>query len=620
MCGIAGFLGVEGVGQAQLTEMLNSIYHRGPDDQAIYSDKNLYAGMNRLAINDLQHGGQPLFNGEKTVSLVYNGEIYNYPSLRKMLEDRGYVFRTKSDGEVICHLYDEFGESFCEYLDGMYALSLWDSIKEKLILGRDLIGEKPLYYAEIGSGLVFGSEIKALQQFKPLRLSLNYQAIWDFPTFLWIPEPQTIFNEIRALPAGSILIVENSALKLIKIRNRFEQRTNHRYGENGLIPEIRRVVEDAVDSRLLADVPVGCFLSGGLDSSIVTNLTVKKLGKIDTYSVGFESIVDPYHGKADESVHAANYAKVLGTRHHSIQMTAESCRSSLEDFIYFGDQPFAVSSGLGVLAIAKAAREDGIKVLLSGDCADECFGGYSWYSNLGINKPISINEFESDDTLSPVTFQSVGVPLKDRLDFISRLDGQNQAFSWHYYAHELEKKNLFSIDFMQEMKSSNRFFSNFKTSGDWNPIDFIKQDREFYLPQEMLRKVDRMTMAYSVEGRVPFAAPSIVALANCLSYDDMVKGQTLKWSLREAFSDVLPPEIIGREKHGFNIPIDHWLKVEWNDMVEETFRVGSALWRHKLIDEKSYKTAREMLFDQSKLNGHTIFCFIILNKWLEGLD
>lgn len=620
MCGIAGFLGVEGVGQDQLTKMLNAISHRGPDEQAVYCGENFYVGMNRLAINDLQLGGQPLFNRDKTVSLIYNGEIYNYPSLRKSLEGRGYDFRTNSDGEVICHLYDEFGESFCEYLDGMYALSLWDTKQEKLILGRDLIGEKPLYYAEIGRGIVFGSEIKALQQFKPLSLTLNYQAIWDFPTFLWIPEPETIFNEIRALPAGSILIADKGGIKLSKTKNQFEVRANFRDSDDGLVPEIRRVVEAAVESRLLSDVPVGCFLSGGLDSSIVTSLTVKKLGKIDTYSVGFESIDDPYHGKADESVQAASYAKALGTNHHTIRMTAESCRKSLDDFVYFGDQPFAVSSGLGVMAIAKAAREDGIKVLLSGDCADECFGGYSWYPYLGFYKSISDIDFEVGKTIPPVTFQSLGMPLKDRLNFISRYDGPIQAFSWHYYAHEKEKKKLFSIDFMQEMESSIRFFVNFKQFKDWMPIDFIRQDREFYLPQEMLRKVDRMTMAYSVEGRVPFAAPSVIALANRLTYDDMVKGKTLKWSLREAFSDVLPMEIIGREKHGFNIPIDRWLKVEWHDMVEETFRVGSALWRYGLIDESSRETALEMLSDQSKLNGHTIFCFVILNKWLEGLN
>lgn len=615
MCGISGFLSKLNHPPNTLERMLNAIRHRGPDDQVQFHDGPYNGGMCRLAINDLEFGGQPLFNTEQTVVVLYNGEIYNSPQLRNELIGKGYQFRTHSDGEVICHLYDEYGENLFERLDGMFAIALWDTDKEQLLLARDLAGEKPLYYAKRKNGdVVFASEIRAIRKFPEIDLSLNFQAIWDFPTFLWVPEPETVFNEIVSIPRGCVLRICNGNISLESYENKFKSSVELLCDED-IIAETRRVVTEAVRSRLLSDVPVGCFLSGGLDSSIVTTLAAQELGSIDTFCVGFESLSDPYHGTSDESDAAEKYAEKLGCRHHKIQVSSEDFRNDLQNFVYYSDQPFGVSSGLGVLAVARAAQQSGLKVLLSGDCADECFGGYSWYPHLSGK----VDSMESVRGTIPISFQNFGISLKKRLEVLNSYDAPTRAWAWHYYAHESEKSRLFSREFQQGLNSSIRHFQNYDESLDWSPKTFISQDRDFYLPQEMLRKVDRMTMACSIEGRVPFAAPAVLSLAERLPYPSMVKGNVLKWSLRQAFSDILPSEIVDRPKHGFNVPIDHWLKGDWSDLVDEAFAEGSALRRNRFVAMDAGKVAKNMLNDPNRLNGHTIFCYILLNQWLEGV-
>ncbi len=614
MCGIAGFLSHRLVGEDVLGRMVSALMHRGPDADGYFRDSSYAVGMRRLAIVDLAHGDQPLYGEGGQVVLIYNGEIYNYPELRRELEGKGHRFRTNCDGEVICHLYAHHGEDLFERLDGMFAAALWIKVERKLLLARDLPGEKPLYYAELGNDEVaFASEISALKQFPGLDLTLDRQAIWDFPTFLWVPEPATIYRGIKALPRGHLLSVTPAGMRLRRYENRFNRTPLLAADNAATLSETKRVVEAAVKSRLLSDVPVGSFLSGGLDSSIVATVAAAELPSLDTFSVGFDDVDDPYHGRADESAAAAATARVIGARHHPIRVSAKSFRNELDTFCRHGDQPFAVSSGLGILAVAKAAQEAGIKVLLSGDGADECFGGYSWYSHLDA-------VHRNGATVRPgvLSFQNFGIALPQRLAAIAAMPASQKAWAWHYYAHEDEKKGLFAGGFGEGLGSSLRHFAAFRADPAWQPIDFIAQDRDFYFPNEMLRKVDRMTMAYSVEGRVPFAAPAILAHADKLRYRDMVAPDgTLKTVLRQAFADRLPAEVVARPKHGFNVPIDHWLKHEWSDLVDETFSPNSALSASGIAAPGAGQVARAMLNDTERLNGHTIFCMIMLNRWLE---
>ncbi len=613
MCGIAGFRSYRPIDQSALERMLEALRHRGPDEAGYHRDGPFSGGMRRLSINDVAGGHQPLFNADRSVALLYNGEIYNYPQLRRELELKGHVFRTRSDGEVICHLYEHYREELFERLDGMFAAALWIAPERKLILARDIPGEKPLYYSQLPNGTIaFASEITALALCPGLDRALNHQAIWDFPTFLWIPEPATVYSHVSALPRGHILVVDDHGMRLRAYRNRFESEPLPSHELPVVVAETRRVVEEAVKSRLLSDVPVGSFLSGGLDSSIVATIAARELASLDTFSVGFEDVADPQHGRADESEAAAATARRIGSRHHAIHVTAQSFRSELDRFSRHGDQPFAVSSGLGILAVAKAAREAGIKVLLSGDGADECFGGYSWYASLTAraSRQPAVPE-------GIVSFQNFGMPLAQRVAAITALPSEARAWAWHYYAHEDEKATLFDPEFRTGLESSLRHFRGFRAE-PWRPVDFVAQDRDFYFPNEMLRKVDRMGMAYSVEARVPFAAPAVLSHADKLEFNEMVGADgTLKCVLRRAFADVLSEDVVARPKHGFNVPIDHWLKGEWADLVDDAFAADSALCRMGIVAPGAGDTARAMLNDTVRLNGHTIFCMIMLNAWLE---
>jgi asparagine synthase (glutamine-hydrolysing) len=613
MCGIAGFRSDRRVSDGALKGMVEALHHRGPDDDGYFSDGPFRCGMRRLSINDVAGGQQPLFNTDRSVALLYNGEIYNYPTLRRELEAKGHHFRTHSDGEVLCHLYEYHGEDLFERLDGMFAAALWIVPERKLLLARDIPGEKPLYYSELRDGsIAFASEINALRRFPGIDLELDRQAIWDFPTFLWVPEPATVYRRIKALPRAHVLVADDRGIRLRAYQNRFNREQLPGRDSDALIVETRRVVEQAVQSRLLSDVPVGSFLSGGLDSSIVASIAARELATLDTFSIGFEDLDDPYHGRADESAAAAATARRIGSRHHAIHVTAGTFREELERFSRHGDQPFAVSSGLGILAVAKAARESGIKVLLSGDGADECFGGYSWYPYLAEHSAV-----RAPASPGIVSLQSIGIPIAERLAIIEALPDAARAWAWHYYAHEQEKAQLFAADFGDGLSSSLRLFADFREAA-WRPVDFIAQDRDFYFPNEMLRKVDRMTMAYSVEGRVPFAAPSVLSHAAKLGFRDLVSADgTLKWLLRRAFVDVVPSEVIARPKHGFNVPIDHWLKHEWADLVERTFAQDSSLQRAGMLGPDAAGVVRAMLNDPQRLNGHTILCMIMLNMWLE---
>lgn len=610
MCGIAGYKTEERVGDEVLRHMVSTQRHRGPDSEGFYRGTGYQGGMRRLKINDLETGDQPLYNQDRMVALLYNGEIYNSPELRRELEGKGYRFRTHSDGEVICHLYDELGEDLFARLDGMFACALWDERRRRLILARDIPGEKPLYYARLqDGGIAFASEIKSLKRYPGIDLSLDLQAVWDAPTFLWVPEPATLYSGISSLMPGHLLVANASG---VRIRDYRPSSTDAPFETpEEAVAQTRSVVAEAVRSRLLSDVPVGCFLSSGLDSSLVTTLAARTRKDLSTFTIAFEDVPDPHHGTADESVAAADYARRLGTRHHTIRVTAQTFHDLLDEFCAAGDQVFGVSSGLGLLAVARAAREAGVKVLLSGDGADECFGGYSWYEHLdrAARRPVMAG------VAADVSFQNVGLDLAERLRALSSYPDPARAWAWHYYASESEKRRLLAPEVGRETKTSLRVFEG--RDGEWAPESFISHDRDFYLPNEMLRKVDRMTMAFSIEGRAPFVAPSVLAHARRLRLNHMVRDGQLKWALRRAFAADMPADVLSRPKHGFNVPIDRWLKSEWRHLVEESFGPGSALARHGLLHNGSLAAARNLLADPVRLNGHSLFTLIMLNRYLE---
>ncbi|CAM8409274.1 AsnB Asparagine synthase (glutamine-hydrolyzing) [Candidatus Methylopumilus universalis] len=607
MCGIAGIYSPNIDKVSSVKKMVSMLTHRGPDHDGYWGCGIYEAGMRRLSILDVAGGNQPLYDESGQIVLFYNGEIYNSLSLRSDLEKDGVHFRTNSDGEVICHLYRKYGRNLFSMLDGMFAVALWDNEKQLLILARDYPGEKPLYYSDLADGgVAFSSEIPSLLKCERVSSEIDMQSLWDFPTFLWVPEPATIYKKIRAILPGEGLEITPNGKHLFSFKNDIPTYSPSWDDDDEMVAEVRRVVIDAVTSRLLSDVPVGAFLSGGLDSSIVCMLARKSLKKLHTYCIGFENTFDPYHGFSDESILAAQYAAELGTKHRTIKVTSKDFKELLPHFLKSAGQPYAVSSGLGIMAVSKIAKSDGIKVLLSGDGADEAFGGYSWYSDIP-------STFDSSPTRTDI-FRFYDNDLS-RLDKIKRLAGyspQLRAWAFHYYASENEKASIFHPDI--RASSSLRLFDsiNFK-----EPLDYIRHDRSFYFPNEMLTKLDRMTMAFSVEGRAPFAAPSVQKFAQKLPWNALIRGDKLKWALRQAFAKDIPSAVTSRPKHGFNVPLDNWLKGEWRDLFEETFEDGSPLRRAGILSVDSKKQATNLLYDPKKVAGHVIFTFVMLHIWMR---
>jgi asparagine synthase (glutamine-hydrolysing) len=609
MCGIAGVFSPAGVDGDTVRRMVQRLVHRGPDSDGFWTGGAYSAGMRRLSIVDVAGGDQPLFDESGRVVLLYNGEIYNYPALRRELEAEGVQFRSHSDGEVICHLYRKHGRAVFERLDGMFAAALWDAERQVLLLARDFPGEKPLYYSKLPrGGVAFASEIPSLVEHPEVSRDLDLQALWDYPTFLWVPEPATIYRSIRAILPGEGLEVSASGVRPFSFKERIARPGGEVATDADAIETTRSIVRDAVHSRLLSDVPVGAFLSGGLDSSIVCTLASRQLEELSTFCIGFEDVDDPYHGRSDESAAAADYARKLGTKHTTVRVSSKDFRELLPTFVRAAGQPFAVSSGLGILAVARAARASGIKVLLSGDGADEAFGGYSWYPSIppsfGAQPAQSEGEvlrfLDRDGTLVQRTARVAGYPPRLR------------AWAWHYYASEAEKAALFHPDIRGQ--DSLHCFDRARFE---EPLDYLRHDRAFYFPNEMLAKVDRMTMAYSVEGRAPFAAPAVQYHAHRLGWDKLIRGDQLKWVLREAFKRDLPEDVVGRPKHGFNVPIDHWFRGEWRDLLLDTFAADSPLRRAGLLRPDAGGNALQLMDDPQKVAGHVLLTFVMLRLWME---
>ena len=612
MCGIAGLTGLS-VGVAGLERMASAIRHRGPEQTFLEVTANYSFASCRLAINALNDGQQPL--KAPGVTMVYNGEIYNHRALRQELAIAGVRVESAVDGAPVPYLYSSRGLAGLGRLDGPFALALWDEARKTLVLARDALGEKPLFYRRlVGGDFAFASESRALTQIDGHRTTLNLQALWDMPTFLWTPEPSTAFNEIFAVPAGHAVLFAAGVVEITPIPRVVREWPSPLRDEDA-ITLCRNLVEEAIDSRAMSDVPLGAFLSGGLDSSLVTLLLKTRQHNLQRcFSVRVPPFQDHQHGYVDEASQARELADQLRIPLTVVDLNQQRARSLLPMFVRAADQPSAVSSGFGVLAVAEAARESGIKVLLSGDCADEAFGGYSWYRYLGIpGRPPYRRESEP-------SFQDHGVPLDERVRELSLVNGAQRSLGWHYYATERAKGNIYSDAVARHVEPSVRLMAEWNPRQEWTFLDFVNNDRAFYLPQEMLRKADRFAMSQSVEVRVPFAAPWLLDFARALTPSQLVRGDTLKWLLRESFRDVLPAQVVSRPKHGFNFPIAEWLKGPWNDLVKSTFSPKSRLADLGLIHSGSLDAAAGLLVDEHRDNGHAVFSWIILEMWLEGLD
>ncbi|MFC1570911.1 asparagine synthase (glutamine-hydrolyzing), partial [Candidatus Omnitrophota bacterium] len=356
--------------------MCNKLYHRGPDDEGYFYDSEIMLGMRRLKVIDLETGSQPIYNEDKSIVTVYNGEIYNFKELRGLLEEKGHIFETRSDTEAIVHLYEEYGDSFVNKLRGMFSFALWDLRKKRLILARDRVGIKPLYYYVKNGKLAFSSEIKSLLTYPEISKSLNYRALHDYLTYMYVPAPETIFNDIFKLPPGHLLIYENNNTVVQKYWDVYSGDFDYgkvlKCDENEISTQLYDLMEESVKSHLVSDVPLGVFLSGGTDSASIVALASKVSDKpVKTFSIGFE---DKYFNELDN---AGLVAKQYKTDHHEF-IVKPSDIGLVEEILEFFDEPFADSSAIPTYYVSKYTKEH-VTVALSGDGGDEIFGGYGNY-------------------------------------------------------------------------------------------------------------------------------------------------------------------------------------------------------------------------------------------------
>jgi asparagine synthase (glutamine-hydrolysing) len=560
MCGIAGFIDVERSrdnAEQLINSMCKVIRHRGPDDQGVWVGDGAALGMRRLSIIDLAGGHQPIFNEDESVLVVFNGEIYNYQELKEELQARGHHFRTNSDTETIVHAYEEYGDDCVKHLRGMFTFAIWDRRRQRLLAARDRFGKKPLNYYWDGQRLIFGSEIKSILEANIPR-EVNPIALDEYLAYRWVPAPHTLFKDVSKVPAAHILIYEDGHI------------STKRYWELSFTPSCQddeataierthALLKEAVQVRLMSEVPLGAFLSGGVDSSVVVGLMSSMMSQpVKTFSIGFEE--DDY----SELPYARQVAKHFGTDHHEFFVRPELV-SVLPELVWAYDEPFADSSMLPTYYVSKLAREH-VTVVLTGDGGDEIFGGYNSYQR-------------------ELTISRIPGFIRFLLGYGSLLmpDGMRGKKRLSALRKDLATRCVqASVLFTPRLRSSMYFPEYFAQIHDYDPYErLIKEfravsdlsitaqqqhaDVQVYLPDDILVKVDKASMFNSLETRAPMLDHSLAEYVASLPTSIRTRDGVLKYLLKKIAVDMLPTEILTRRKQGFGVPIEHWLRRDLTD-------------------------------------------------------
>ena len=571
MCGIAGVVSVtreSEITEALVRRMCDPIVHRGPDDEGIYVHDGAGLGMRRLSIIDLAGGHQPVFNEDRSSWIVFNGEIYNFPELRPELESRGHRFYTRTDTEVIIHLYEEMGSDCVQKLRGMFGLAIYDKQKRKLILARDRFGKKPLHYALRNGKLYFGSEIKSILAVAPELAEVNAQALLQYLYYGYVPDPITAFTGIQKLPPGHLLEFENGEVRVRQYWDLPEYGTHSPKSEEECLEELERRLYEATRIRLISDVPLGAFLSGGTDSSTVVALMAQaSSGPVKTFSIGFKK--DDFN----EADYARIVARKFATDHHEMILepdvvkTVEHLTSSLEE-------PFGDSSMLPTYYVAQMARQH-VTVALSGDGGDEIFGGYDRYrihSNRRIfeHVPEWARKFYRDHVFPRLPNNMQG----RQFSYNICLPWQERYVDGLSFLPAFERETpLLSDDFREFLHRSedpgNVLRHYFAKAPAKDPVSqLLYVDTKTYMVADILTKVDRMSMLNSLEVRVPILDHVLVEWVAGLSPDWKLRGSKQKYVLRKLAERVgVPREVLHRSKQGFSLPLVHWMRNELKDML-----------------------------------------------------
>jgi len=569
MCGIAGFLSEENNPKSRrfrLERMIASLYHRGPDECGFLYDKRCAMGMSRLSIIDLNSGSQPIHNEDKSLWIVFNGEIFNYPELGAELKAKGHRLYTSSDTEVILHSYEEYGLDFVQHLNGQFAIAIWDTKKQQLILARDRVGIRPLFYAQVGGKLIFASEMKAIFAEGSLQAQMTETGLADIFTFWVNIPPQTIFKDVNELPPGHLMIADGKNLRI-------KRYWTYSFPENGdfsakpekvLKEELQALLYDAVTIRLRADVPVASYLSGGIDSSVISAL-VKKYHNNDliTFSVTFK---DKHF---DERSFQQQMAQKIGTHHHSIEVDDAKIARDFSEVIWFAEKPLMRTAPSPLYALSSLVRQNNIKVVLTGEGADEMFGGYN------IFKEDKVRRFwarEPQSEWRPLLFSRLYAYILKSENAINPF--WRAFFKKHltetgnpFYSHLLRWENTAHIRMifngavkqafrMEEQEQRLKRYLLPEMSA-WHPLNRAQYlEASLFMNGYLLSSQgDRMMMGHSVEGRFPFLDHRVIEFAARLHPNLKIKTLNEKYLLKETYRSLIPPEIVKRSKQPYRAPI-----------------------------------------------------------------
>jgi asparagine synthase (glutamine-hydrolysing) len=619
MCGICGKLNFEkgaSVKPALIRAMIDTIRHRGPDDDGVHLASEVGLGFVRLSIIDLSSGHQPLSNENGTVWIVFNGEIYNYRELRSFLLSKGHVFKTHSDTEVIVHLYEELGPDCVQKLRGMFAFAIWDENRKTLFLARDRVGIKPLYYALNQNSIVFASEIKAILADPAISRDLAPEIIDRFLTFLYVPGEETLLKGIRKLAPGHYLLVKNGTTEVRQYWDLQFSKPSTTLSLDDAERELSSLLAESVELHMIADVPVGVLLSGGVDSTAVLSFAKERTDKeISSYTVGFSD-----SGVADERPYAKLAADTFGTQHHDMTITAADFAEFIPRYVWHMEEPVCEPPAVAMYYVSKLAKNY-VKVLLSGEGGDEAFAGYSNYRN--------IFWLERLKRVMPALNGAVSRGLGNAWSQSSRLAKyaplMNAKFPDYYYSRTSSPyrysgnamRALYSADFERSIDHEysaeplQKLFSKVKDQAILDQMLYI--DTKTWLPDDLLIKADKMTMANSLELRVPLLDHKVLEFAAALPTNYKLKGFSLKYILKRALSKRVPSAILKRKKAGFPVPYDSWMRGDLKGWLS-----GILLDRETSARGYFRKSTVERLLTENASSGRyskELFSLAVLELW-----
>lgn len=628
MCGIAGMVSKKAVELDVVRDMCAVLAHRGPDGQGFHEDAHAALGTRRLAIIDVPDGGQPVYNEDKTVVAVFNGEIYNFPELRRMLRDRGHCFVANGDTECLVHLYEEFGDRLVDRLRGMFAFAIWDERRQRLLLARDRVGKKPLFWRSDGQTLWFGSELKALVQDPAAPRELDPVALHHYLTYQYVPAPWSILRGVRKLPPGHLLVWQ-AGVPVTSRYWRLDCTPRAIESEEAAAEELRGRLLDATRVRMIGERPLGALLSGGIDSSAVVAAMARQTGeRIKTFSVGFDE------ERFDERRYARALARHYATDHHEMVVTA-SALDILPLLSWHYDEPFADSSAIPTFYVARMSSEQ-VTVVLNGDGGDELFGGYLRYLALARAGRIP--------ALPPLRdrLDRIGSSLASRaapgsalqrtgrvLELLGHPTPRRHARLMSSFTHG-QKMELYTDALrahLADVDSHGLLDDAFAASRADSDVGRVMDvDVNTYLPGDLLVKMDTATMANSLEARSPFLDHHLMEWAAGLPVRLKVRSGTTKYLLKRAVGPWLPPELVTRPKMGFGVPLARWLRTEladlsWDVLTDHTAR-SRGLFRPEAV--------RELLRRHASGHDHgnriwvllqfELWCRVFLDPPVPGID